>query len=213
MKALTGILSVLLFSVSLAQAEITPVNIVLHDGNTRYSVPAGKVLIIEHFIWALESDSTSQTISINPASRPSGVGSILLRFPSDAPDSYAPPRPIRLVGGPGASVSILFSGGANWRDVMVVGLLVDPEDLYAKMIPTDLKDSRIVGGRLMAEAKFASARPRRTKVLSSTNLEMLSEDSGGTVNQTLDPSKAMVSVATEGSRKFMAVEARAIPSE
>ena len=144
----------LLASASVAQGEITPVNIVLHDGSASYAVPDGKVLVIEHFIWALEAESTDQKVAIEPANSPAGAGAFELDAATQTgyPDSWTPPRPIRLVGGNGANVHIVYSEGeTDWRDVMIVGLLVDPEDLYAKTIPTELQNpprgERAVGGR------------------------------------------------------------------
>ena len=196
------------------KAEVTPVNIVLDDDNNSYQIPAGKVLLIEHFIWALESNSTHQLVLIKPPNAPPSVGDFQLRFP-DAPQMWTPPRPIRVIGGSGA---MIFIGGGDdspidWRNVMVVGLLVDPEDLYAKAIPSDLSNPRVEQGRLLADVKFASPRPRVTKVLSTEDLQGLEKDTAGQVTETESPSEAIVSVTADTAKKFIAVEAIARPSK
>ena len=128
---------------------------------------------------------------------------------------WTPPRPIRVIGGSGAQVSIIGDddSAADWRNVMVVGLLVDPEDLYAKAIPSDLSNPRVEQGRLLADVKFASPRPRVTKVLSTEDLQGLEKDTAGQVVETESPSKAIVSVTADTAKKFIAVEAVARPSK
>ncbi|MEN8254989.1 MAG: hypothetical protein ABFR33_05915 [Verrucomicrobiota bacterium] len=139
-------------------AEVVPVNILLYDDNSSYSIPAGKTLIIEHFIWALEADSTHQNVSIKPANHPVGMGSFLLKFSVTAPDSWTPSRPIKIVGGSGATISIL-SGAADWRDVMIVGMLVDQADLYAAAIHNELESPQLAGGNFQFDVVLASPRP------------------------------------------------------
>jgi len=193
-------------SLGFAYADVQPVNIVLHDGSTSYAIPNGKVLIIEHFFWALESDSTSQTIQVRPAAFPNGVGAFLLKF-TDAPDSFTPPRPMRVVGGGGANVSILKGGAADWRDVMIMGLLVDPEDLYAVNLKPEYDNHRIEGGRYVVDAKFNSPRPRVTKVESSSDLQAFTADPSAEVQETTSPATATTSVVANSDRKFQKVVA------
>lgn len=196
------------------QAEVTPVNIVLHDSNTSYSVPSGKTLIIEHFIWALEGDATAQTVNVRPANKPGGVGDFLLKFSTEEPDSWTPPRPIRLVGGSGASVSIIKSDFADWRNVMISGLLVDNEDLYAANIKSKLINPRTEGGKLMADVKYDSPRPRITTVESSDDLTGFSKDATASVSPTNSKTVDVAAVNEEGSdKKFVRVVAKARSKE
>lgn len=109
---------------SVNPAEV--VNIVLHDAQPTYTVPIGKVLTIENFIWALESSSTHQFIGITPGNDPAGVGSFILKFDTDNPDMFTPGKPIRIIGDGAAGVEVLYtSAGANWRDVAILGYLQD----------------------------------------------------------------------------------------
>lgn len=191
-----------------AWAGVEPVNIVLHDANLSYSIPEGKVLQIEHFIWALEPDATHQTINIKPANDPSGVGDFQLKFTSEAPDSWTPSRAIRIVGGSAASVSIINNGSADWRDVMIVGLLIDPEDLYAS-IATELLNPRMEGGRLVADVEYASARPRVVTIESSPDLVAFGEDPTGELVETTSPTTSIASVAAVSDELFMRTKAGA----
>jgi hypothetical protein len=202
-KILTSLL--ILFSLQSLPAVVQTFNQVLHDSSNSYTVPAGKVLIIEHFIWALEGDSTHQVISIRPNNDPAGVGDFLLKFSTDTPDSYTPPRPIRLAAG--GIVMILYNpSGADWRDVLVIGLLVDEEDQYAANIDTQLRDVQVDGERLLAQATFASPRPRVVRVESSTQLSGFDKDPEAAVEETLDPKLAVVSVPKNPDKTFMRVE-------
>lgn len=172
-------------------------NIVLNDAVTSYSVPAGKTLIMENLIWALESDATAQTINIVPSPVTAGTGSFLLKFGSESPDIWTPPRPLRLVGGPGARVSILFSAvGADWRNVMIMGLLVDNEDLYAAKIDTKMKNAHGTGDRLVADVKYSSPRPRITTVQSSKEEMAFAKDQTAKVKGTTSKTIDTVSVKT-----------------
>jgi len=101
------------------------VNITLHDSQLSYVVPDGKVLHVEHLIWALESGHTHQTVSIVPGGDVPGVGDLLLKFSVTAEDSWTAPRPIRIVGDGNAGLRILDNGAVDWRDVTVFGFLTD----------------------------------------------------------------------------------------
>ena len=187
-----------------ARADVTAVNINLDDTNPSYTVPAGKVLLLEHLLWRLEPDNSSQRISF----RFPGAGNVHQQiFSSEEPDITSYARPLRLSAG--VSVSTLKnSAGADWRDVTLIGLLVDPEDLYAAKIPFDLDGSlNSEGTAVAAAAKFSSPRPRAVKVVSSTNLEDFTEEEAATVTETADPSIAMVSAPVSGARSFVSLEA------
>ena len=61
-----------------AEAGISDtVNIVLNDLTNQYVVPDGKVLVVEHLVWALESDHTHQRVNINPYNDPTGTPLII----------------------------------------------------------------------------------------------------------------------------------------
>lgn len=109
---------------AMAFSQPEAVNAFLHDGADSYIVPIGKVLHLEQLVWALES-STHQSVAIIPGNEPAGVGDLLLKFSSTAPDSWIPTRPIRIVGDGAAGIRILNNGVVDWRDVAIFGYLQD----------------------------------------------------------------------------------------
>jgi hypothetical protein len=124
---------------------------------------------------------------------------------------WSPVQPIRVVGGGGAEVRISHYNGTDWHDLIIVGLLVDPEDLFAG-ISSELDKSRVEGGHLVAAARFASPRPRRVTVKSSTDLPTgFAVDPEGRVTETTDPKVATVSVPADSDKAFMQLETVAIP--
>ncbi|YCM42857.1 hypothetical protein V2O64_16230 [Verrucomicrobiaceae bacterium 227] len=204
-KALLTILG----SLSLLQAEVQPVNLVLDDTTTAYNVPLGKTLIIENLVWALESDYTSQTLYMKVSG---SSDSFYLKFNTENPDSWAPVRPMRLVGG--GQVRILKTEAADWRNVLIMGLLVDDEDLYAANIDTKLKNPREVGNTLVADVKYSSPRPRITKVQSGDENMTFTRDETATVAATSSKKADLVSVKKNGKdTQFVRVAAVARSKE
>lgn len=110
---------------ALATGVAESVNIVLHDAQPSYVVPIGKVLVIEHLNWALESSANRQVINIKPSGDPSTVGDFQMSWAFDSIDWFAPDRPIRIVGDGAAGVSILTNSQVDWRDVLITGVLRD----------------------------------------------------------------------------------------
>lgn len=99
------------------------VNIVLYDNQGTFTVPDGKVLVIEHMIWALESNYTYQRVMIDLDA--ALTGSFQLKFESTNPDSMSFARPFRIRGGGTAGVRIFASSATDWRDVAIFGYLRD----------------------------------------------------------------------------------------
>jgi hypothetical protein len=137
-----------------------------------------------------------------------------LKFDTENPDSWTPPRPIRLVGGSGATVSIVKTEFADWRNVMISGLLADNEDLYAANIDAELSNPRVEGGKLLADVKYASPRPRIAKVESSETLEDFEADATGRVEPTSAKTVDVAEVAADApEKKFIRVAAKARAKE
>jgi hypothetical protein len=185
---------------ALVKAEVEAVNIKLDDDSLSYVVPTDKVLLIEHLIWGLDSDATLQRVTLGIS-----YASHQLKYDLNALDIYSFQRPFRLVGG--NSVSILKTPAADWRNVAVVGLLVDQQDLYAAKLDTNLENVRVAGGKFQADARFASPRPRIVKVEKSADLENNETDPTAEVAETTSPANAVVSVDANEQKKFMKVTA------
>lgn len=109
-----------------AQAGVADtVNIVLNDTTGQYVVPDGKVLVVEHLVWALESDHTHQRVSIKPYNDPTGTGDFQLKFSTTAPDMHSFDRPLRIKGDGFSGISIYKNSQVDWRDVCIFGFLRD----------------------------------------------------------------------------------------
>ena len=121
-----------------------------------------------------------------------GVGDFQLKFPNKE-DSYTPHRPIRLIGGNGASVSILhIEGVTSWRNVMIVGLLVDPEDLYAAKVPSRLDNPTSSGSMFFADLNVASPRPTRIQIEGTSDLRKTIPIPPTAVSRTTNPKQHKV---------------------
>ncbi len=173
-----------------------------------YTVPAGKVLIIE----AVRVERHPQPPSIQLSARISyklSNGSSSVTFIEDFPL-------------PGA-----YNGG--WHHLTnkirlrandeidppeltqyrILGLLVDEADLYAANLPVKLDNTRVAGNRLMADAKVASPRPHKLTVQSSPDLTGFAKDATATVTPTATTGTSVVSIDKGSSgQKFLRVSAK-----
>ena len=201
MKNIPKFLMSFVASVSFLHAEVQPANIVLDDTTLIYNVPAGKTLIIENLIWSIESGYTRQIVSI----KANGSNDFFyLRFDDTNPDTWAPVRPMRLTSG--GELRILNSGGADWRNVLIMGLLVDNEDLYAANIDTKMENAREVGDTMVADLKYSSPRPRITTVQSADENFTFTKDATAKLEGTSSKSADLVSVDKNGGNaQFMRV--------
>jgi len=123
---------------------------------------------------------------------------------------HTPTVPMRIVGGGGASVG---AGGGQGADspLVIMGLLVDPEDLYAATIPTTLDNPKIEQGHLVADVLFSSPRPRIVAVATSEDLSTFDTDATADLVESESPSIAAVTVPADSSSKFITVTATSRP--
>ncbi len=103
---------------------------------------------------------------------------------------------MRVAGG--GQVRILKTQTADWRNVLIMGLLVDDEDLYAANIDTQMKNVREAGNRLVADLQYSSPRPRITKVQSGDENMSFTKDGTAEVTTTTSKTNDVVSVAKNG---------------
>jgi len=97
--------------------------------------------------------------------------------------------------------------------VSFLGLLIDSTDLYAAAIPLELQNPRVSEGRLLADAKASSPRPRVLKIESSKDLVSFGTDGTSRVMGTTDPRRAVVSIDAGADKKFMRAQAIARTGE
>jgi hypothetical protein len=198
-----------------ASAGVEPWTVFLSSDNSSgpnlYTVPAGKVLIISHYMGSVTSTPPSQTDirvifyadNIPPANSYATI-EVKPDFRNGIWRHLDKPCTMR--------ASDRLAVPTNYRLSRYRGLLLDAEDLYAQNIPADLTDPQVSGGKLMATAKFASPRPRITRIESATDPASFTEDATGTTGAGASPDTAQVSVdAGANERLFMRVAATALP--
>ncbi len=216
LKTLALLASLLSCSLNTLQAEVVPAFIRLRDttaGNEReYMVPAGKIFIMEYVtvdipalnatpddillrLYRIRSNFSSSSLIVN-------IYKIVGKYESDELVKLNPP--LRLSAG--EKIRTPSSTGTSGEVYFLQGLLIDESDLYAN-VDVELKNTRVAGGKLMADASLASPRPVVTKVEASTDLQSFETDPSAAVTQTSDPSQATVSVDADRTDKFIKVTA------
>ena len=154
-----------------AFAAVEPYSVVVSD-TTSYEVPPGKVFIIHAVSARQPAMGTPPTVTYFRFLKISDNTSAFFSFHVKASDSFADSvyvalsAPVHLKAGDRLVIPIL----APYLEVWHFGLLIDEADLYAANIPTSLENPALVGNQFTADAKFASPRPRITKIETSTDL-------------------------------------------
>jgi len=201
---------------SSAWAAVTPVLIGLTvgvTGQTSYTVPSGKVLIINH----VQIAGAGLSAPIIQIGMPVLNAPLFIDTPVKIGDGsldssrlYPISPPIRLGGSPARlTIPPAMSSGS----VYFWGLLIDSADLYAAAIPLELQNPGVSEGRLFADAKVSSPRPRVLMVETSDDLVSFGTEGTSRITGTQDPSRAVVSVEASGDKKFMRARASARTEE
>jgi len=159
MRAIVVLTLILAVWVGPVFGEIVVTNIVFESGeSTTYTVPTGKVLVVEHAV-IMTTDSALRYTPPGATLRVSLVGSSS-GFTSFQPTFKAP------AGALFEAEGLQAQHDANG---MLFGLLVDPADLYAA-IPGEIDwlTSGVAG--LRGEVRLGSPQPRQVKLETSSNL-------------------------------------------
>ena len=180
--------------------------------NESYTVPTGKVLLVEN-ISAFQASNTPVTprVILETALRVQNGAISTMRFGYPTTDKYTAislQRPLRVPTG--RILKIYFASDRGYNKCRIQGLLVDTTDLYAANIDLDLKVTEVEAGRLKAEATLASARPARLESLTSTNLADFTANTSEEKRRLADPSKWELSTSNDSDRKFMIARATAM---
>lgn len=126
------------------------------------------------------------------------------------------------VGIIGVAVSRKFVGGTTFRvtaissegsTIIMTGLLIDSEDLYAAAVPSQFGQPIVASGEMSVVLEQSSPRPSEVKVESSTDLENWSPDPTATVKNTADKTESEVTVAIDEQKKFVRATVIARPTE
>ena len=193
-----------------APAEVEPCIVVLLTSGggfpIEYTIPTGKVFIIEAVRNLGHTSGPTQANISYGATHPVAVGSLGWTF--DVSTDFISDDPAFVQGKfrlPAEAKLKVPTNGAFQATYM--GLLVDQADLYAAQIPADLSDPRIEGLTLVADARFRSPRPRIVWAQSTENLDQFEDDPSGQVTRKTDPSVDVVAVDANAEKKFLRAEA------
>jgi len=170
--ALLALLSLLF--ISSAEAEVEAVQIQLNggSGNTTYTVPAGKVLILEHIIFVDWWDTRGEDKRIFIRHGGSSIGGPVW----DTTQNYSSKwnqllRPLRFPAG--KSLGCPFLDDSSFK-IFLYGRLADQADLFAK-IDSKIKDSAVSVNNttktLTGTVNLASARPAKITLEESSDLK------------------------------------------
>ncbi len=204
------LLFVLLAVLPLCSFGIEPITIELSNQTQSYTVPTNKVLLIENLAITQKDEPDfpvhfsyfSLSINWNGTSR-------LLRF---NPDTGAPlgtlfltlPKPLKLRAGAVVSIEINNSQVSSWDSqsacLCVIGILIDPADLYAS-IETQSDEMLCRNGTFSYAVLAASPRPGKIKLQGSTDLEEWHPIVDATIAK-IDPSSHSVSVPIADNEKY-----------
>jgi len=184
------LLFVLLAILPLCSFGIEPVIMSL-DVNAEYTVPADKVLLIEHFnttfnvrslSFSVESEGSTNSLKYSIETPSGGYGyNLSLIRPVKAPSSA------RITNTSSSRLTIL-------------GVLVAPEDLYAS-IKTQNEGMLCQNGSFSFDVLAASPRPGKIKLQGSTDLVDWHPIVDATIDK-IDPSSHLVSVPIAGNEKY-----------
>lgn len=147
--------------VTAAWAVIAPIRINLTASSPTYQVPAGKVLIIEQGYF--DSANTSLILVFSNASSSMTI---------EVPGWYGTLTPIQppLKVASNDYITALIATNDSRTSLVMFGLLVDPEDLYAA-IPNQFEERiAMEGGAFRSILGLASARQPVIRLEDSTNL-------------------------------------------
>lgn len=206
----------MLFSITPLFGGAQRVNLIVSDTGlldvpTSYTVPSGKVLIIDAVrVQATGGTPTNSRIrlSVRYDNATLNSGEDIIVNESYVVTWNFLQEKIHLKAGDSFSAPL----DLDYIWVRIMGTLIDEADLFAVNLPVELDNTRVTGNKLMADAKVSSPRPHRIKVQSSENLNGFSEDTTAEVQKTGTTGTSVVSVDRSGTgKKFVRVTAKTIP--
>lgn len=132
-----------------------------NGGSSQFTVPAGKILLVEQ--WVSEQESGGSTVTVyQPNLSGFGAAAGPIKFFVPTSDyAFRPRLPIRIAAG----------GFITWTGTVTpMGLVVDAADLYAQADPV-IRSMTADGSMVSAIVDARTTRPTRTIPEVSTNLE------------------------------------------
>lgn len=211
---------ILLISLSIipcfAHAEVQAMTIMTGRGDgspagvaTSYTVPAGKVFIVESVQFYAPTAYQSGDVYVQFIIKPDNLDATRFSYVNIGEyvsyKYYSFDKPIRLRVGEGVGANATY-GYYTWR-----GLLVDTTDLYAQL-DLELDNPRIEDGMLLASTRVLSPRQYRLNVETSEDLARFAADTSTVVTPGSNSAENTVAVDVDPTGEtFMRVAATARP--
>ena len=205
----TSLIIALLACTPWTHAAIEPVTLILGSSSPEYTIPAGKVLIVEH---AMGSSTGGNLILRRNLVLDNGNGGLIF-LDINLNDTYSDgtlhtlERPLKLKGG--TKVQRNQSPLSSNSDLF--GLLVDGSDLFAS-VPNEIEEGLVSAGVFSGTVVASSARPARAVVEKSADATTYVADSSATATRT-SSTDIGVTTSTDDALKLIRVDLRARPSE
>ena len=196
------------------QAAVRVVTFSFSAATADYTVPAGKVLLIEH-VSAFYGNSSGGTfnkvvLSIASTTENNPLATTTSQWSFNTADPYQIinlDRPLRLTAGDKLNIFDTFTGAA--KEVEIQGLLIDQADLYAANLDLELEGVSVANQKLTATVRLASARPALLRSTTSPDLQSWVENLTQIVTPQADRSLFDVSTGLAmDTKKFLEVSAR-----
>jgi hypothetical protein len=184
--------------VTAAWAAISPIRINLTASNPTYQVPSGKVLIIEQAYF----DSANASLIVVFSN---STSSMLIEVPSWK-GSLTPIQPPLKIGS-NDYITALIDTNDNRTSLVMFGLLVNPEDLYAA-IPSEFESAARSTGDMSSRLGLASTRQPIIRAETSDDLVDWTQAMNVAVYGTTSPSDYRLLLPLGSRSEFL--RARAI---
>jgi hypothetical protein len=165
--------------------------------NETFTVPAGKVLIIENYMADISRGSISHRIE-------KGTNSFILNF--DDGREFGVKLPVKIPEGWTLRGFVDDNGGVT--DVLIFGLLVSPSDLFASA-QHRIDQFAVNGGMASLGIQMASPRPAWIAVEKSAEADQgWHAAENAVVTPTADKSRYVAAVPVGGDKGFIRTKAR-----
>lgn len=201
-------------SAGLAEAAVQPVVLIVTSEIT-YTVPAGKVLLLEHLSASSAGGTPTPRIIVETKIRNiSNLGLSTMRWGFPVADKWTEvtlTRPLRIPAG--GIVGVYSANNLGYDSLNLMGLLIDTADLYAANVGGSVEQAGVADGVLSAQLGLTSPRPVRLASETSSDLASWAPNATEHKQRSVDPRQWTVQTDLESGSKFMRVVAKAPEKE
>jgi len=187
MKILLTTISAIVFFASSSQATINGFISNISSGSGTYSVPAGKILVLQQVSYSPSETVANHFLNINGAA---------VYFTAATNGLYTLSKPLFLPTGTTIT-------SPNALSISVFGVIIDTADAPLFVgVGSSLGNITVTGNSVTGELKLASTAPSTVLIQSSTNLLDWSYDSTIVMQPGADRTRMRFSVQMSGANRF-----------